>query len=67
MGSVATPGVRVMDRKVSVYEAILDAGMKVLQPVGQGVEVGEAGRYADHRAAVRADRLDLVQRSRHDL
>jgi len=26
MGSVATPGVRVMDRKVSVYEAILEAG-----------------------------------------
>ena len=26
MGSVAAPGVRVMDRKVSVYEAILDAG-----------------------------------------
>ncbi len=26
MGNVMTPGVRVMDRKVSVYEAILDAG-----------------------------------------
>ena len=26
MGSVATPGVRVMDRKVSVYEAILESG-----------------------------------------
>ena len=26
MGNVASPGVRVMDRKVSVYEAILDAG-----------------------------------------
>ena len=26
MGMVAMPGVRVMDRKVSVYEAILDAG-----------------------------------------
>lgn len=26
MGNVATPGVRVMDRKVSVYEAIIDAG-----------------------------------------
>ncbi|HEX3100201.1 MAG TPA: polysaccharide biosynthesis/export family protein [Pyrinomonadaceae bacterium] len=26
MGNVAAPGVRVMDRKVSVYEAILDAG-----------------------------------------
>ncbi|MBS1770794.1 MAG: polysaccharide export protein [Acidobacteria bacterium] len=26
MGKVTTPGVRVMDRKVSVYEAILDAG-----------------------------------------
>lgn len=26
MGAVAAPGVRVMDRKVSVYEAILDAG-----------------------------------------
>ncbi len=26
MGSVATPGVRVMDKKVSVYEAILEAG-----------------------------------------
>ncbi|MFN0277862.1 MAG: polysaccharide biosynthesis/export family protein [Pyrinomonadaceae bacterium] len=26
MGMVASPGVRVMDRKVSVYEAILDAG-----------------------------------------
>lgn len=26
MGNVAQPGVRVMDRKVSVYEAVLDAG-----------------------------------------
>lgn len=26
MGNVATPGIRVMDRKVSVYEAILEAG-----------------------------------------
>lgn len=26
MGDVATPGVRVMDRKVSVYEAILESG-----------------------------------------
>ncbi|MBX3299863.1 MAG: polysaccharide biosynthesis/export family protein [Acidobacteria bacterium] len=26
MGKVASPGVRVMDRKVSVYEAIIDAG-----------------------------------------
>ncbi len=26
MGNVVTPGVRVMDRKVSVYEAVLDAG-----------------------------------------
>ncbi len=26
MGNVATPGVRIMDRKVSVYEAILEAG-----------------------------------------
>ena len=26
MGNVAAPGVRVMDRKVSVYEAILEAG-----------------------------------------
>lgn len=26
MGNVAAPGVRVMDRKVSVYEAVLDAG-----------------------------------------
>ncbi|MBX3282966.1 MAG: polysaccharide export protein [Acidobacteria bacterium] len=26
MGKVTTPGVRVMDRKISVYEAILDAG-----------------------------------------
>lgn len=26
MGNVATPGVRVMDRKISVYEAILESG-----------------------------------------
>lgn len=26
MGNVATPGVRIMDRKVSVYEAILESG-----------------------------------------
>jgi polysaccharide export outer membrane protein len=26
MGNVQTPGVRIMDRKVSVYEAVLDAG-----------------------------------------
>src|SRR5256885_10214777 len=31
------------------------------EAVGQGVEVGEAGRDADHLAAAAADGLDLVQ------
>jgi hypothetical protein len=32
-----------------------------VQPVGQGVEVGEAGGHADERPVVGADGLDLVQ------
>ena len=33
-----------------------------VQAVEQAVEVGEAGRHAGHHAALRADRLDLVER-----
>ena len=37
-----------------------------VQAVGQLVEVDEPGRHADHLAAPRADRLDLVERALHD-
>jgi hypothetical protein len=37
-----------------------------VQPVGQLVEVGEAGRHPDHLAAAGADGLDLVERALHD-
>ena len=38
-----------------------------VQAVGERVKAGEAGRNAGQPAAPAADRLDLVQRSRHDL
>ena len=37
-----------------------------VQAVGQLVEVGEAGRHADHLAVAVVDRLDLVERRLHD-
>ena len=38
-----------------------------VQAVGQRIQVGEAGRHAGHRATAAADRLNLVQRARHDV
>ena len=38
-----------------------------VQAVGEGVQVGEAGRDAGEHAVVAADRLDLVQGAGHDL
>ena len=38
-----------------------------VQAVGERVQVGEPGRHAGQRAAAAADRLDLVERARHDL
>ena len=44
-----------------------DDHLAAVQAVGQRVEVGEAGGHADHRAAARADGLDLVEGALHDL
>ena len=38
-----------------------------VQAVGERVQVGEPGGHAGDAAAVRADRLDLLERARHDL
>ena len=38
-----------------------------MEAVGEGIQVGEAGRYAGEDAAAAADRLDLVQGAWHDL
>ena len=38
-----------------------------VQAVGEGVQVGEAGRHPGHSAATAADGLDLVQGPRHDV
>ena len=51
----------------SAGRAASDDHLAGVQPVGQVVEVGEPGGYAGHAAAARADRLDLVERGRHDV
>ena len=44
-----------------------DDHLAAVQAVGERVEVGEAGGHTDHRAAVGADRLDLVEGALQDL
>jgi polysaccharide biosynthesis/export protein len=66
MGNVVTPGVRVMDRKVSVYEAILDAGgvtkagdRKKVAVVSYGKD-GRLSRRVVSLADMEAGKTDMI-------
>lgn len=72
MGNVATPGVRVMDRKVSVYEAILDAGgvtkdgnKKKVALVSYGKD-GRLTRRVVNLADMEAGKADMIYLSPGD-
>lgn len=72
MGNVATPGVRVMDRKVSVYEAVLDAGgvtkdgnKKKVALVSYGKD-GRLSRRVVNLADIEAGKADMVYLSPGD-
>lgn len=72
MGNVATPGVRVMDRKVSVYEAVLDAGgvtkdgnKKKVALVSYGKD-GRLSRRVVNLADMEAGKADLIYLSPGD-
>jgi len=66
MGNVASPGVKVMDRKISLYDAVLDAGGPT--PNGDKKKVvimnyGKDGRLAKHfvnLAEIEAGKADMV-------
>ena len=66
MGNVVTPGVRVMDRKVSVYEAVLDAGgvtkngnKKEVAIVSYGKD-GRLSRKVVNLSDIEAGKADMV-------
>ena len=66
MGNVVTPGVRVMDRKMSVYEAVLDAGgvtkngnKKQVAVVSYGKD-GRLSRRVVNLADMEAGKADMV-------
>ncbi|MGB2750483.1 MAG: polysaccharide biosynthesis/export family protein [Pyrinomonadaceae bacterium] len=72
MGNVATPGVRVMDRKVSVYEAVLEAGgvtkngdSKKIALVSYGKD-GRLARRIINLAEIEAGKADMVYLSPGD-
>ncbi|MFN0139999.1 MAG: polysaccharide biosynthesis/export family protein [Pyrinomonadaceae bacterium] len=72
MGNVAVPGVRVMDRRVSVYEAILDAGgvtkngdKKKVALVSYGKD-GRLSRRVVNLAEMEAGKADMIYLSPGD-
>ncbi|HRI02841.1 MAG TPA: polysaccharide biosynthesis/export family protein [Pyrinomonadaceae bacterium] len=72
MGNVATPGVRVMDRKVSIYEAVLEAGgvtkngdNKKIALVSYGKD-GRLARRIVNLAEIEAGKADMVYLSPGD-
>jgi len=66
MGNVQTPGVRVMDRRVSVYEAVLDAGGVTKNGNSKQVAIvsyakdGRLSRKVVNLAEMEAGRADMV-------
>jgi polysaccharide export outer membrane protein len=66
MGNVQTPGVRVMDRRVSVYEAVLDAGGVTKNGNSKQVAIvsyaknGRLSRKVVNLADMEAGRADMV-------
>ena len=67
MGNVATPGVRVMDRKVSVYEAVLDAGGVTKNGDKKQVAIVSYAKDGTSRAKGRQPRRYGSREGRHDL
>lgn len=65
MGAVATPGVRVMDRKVSVYEAILDAGGVTKDGNRNKIYVVSYGK--DQRLTRKEVNLSLMESGKADM
>ena len=72
MGNVALPGVRVMDRKVSIYEAVLEAGgvtkngdNKKIALVSYGKD-GRLARRIVNLAEIEAGKADMVYLSPGD-
>ena len=72
MGNVALPGVRVMDRKVSIYEAVLEAGgvtkngdNKKIALVSYGKD-GRLARRVVNLAEIEAGKADMVYLSPGD-
>lgn len=72
MGNVATPGVRVMDRKVSIYEAVLEAGGVTKNGDNKKVAVvsyakdGRLSRRVVNLAEIEAGKADMVYLSPGD-
>jgi polysaccharide export outer membrane protein len=65
MGNVVTPGVRVMDRKISVYEAVLDAGGVTKNGNKKQVAVVSYGK--DGRLARRVINLTDIEAGKSDM
>lgn len=72
MGNVALPGVRVMDRKVSIYEAVLEAGGVTKNGDNKKVAVvsyakdGRLSRRVVNLAEIEAGKADMVYLSPGD-
>ena len=65
MGNVATPGVRVMDRKVSVYEAILESGGPTKNANKDKIYVVSYGK--DGRLAKKMVSLSMMESGKADM
>jgi polysaccharide export outer membrane protein len=65
MGNVANPGVRVMDRKVSVYEAILESGGVTKQGDKNKVTIVSYGR--DGRLTRRTVSLTAIENGKAEM
>jgi polysaccharide biosynthesis/export protein len=65
MGNVAAPGVRVMDRKVSVYEAILESGGPTKNANKDKIYVVSYGK--DGRLAKKLVSLNMMESGKADM
>jgi len=65
MGNVASPGVRIMDRKVSVYEAVLDAGGVTSNGNRKQVAIVSYGK--DGRLSRKVVNLEEMESGRADM
>jgi len=65
MGNVSSPGIRVMDRKVSVYEAVLDAGGVTKDGNKKQIAIISYGK--DGRLARKVVNLEDMEAGRSDM